>query len=329
MKNRLYDIDRAKGLAILLVVLGHLVARGEPPKDADWYLFLKLIIYKFHMAFFMFLSGVIFNYTYKDISNLIEYKKYACKKIKRLMPGFIIFAGVILFGKILASHILYVDNVNHNIPLAIIDIFIFPKKSVAGSLWYIYVLLEFYLIIPILLIVTDKTLPLLLCIGFFLYFSPSTDYFMLNNVFKYMIYFTLGLMASANYDLYKYFIKRYHFVFIALFGCSFLSMSFVSNEASDLIIGLCSIPALHGLVINKLLINSKILLTLGIYVYAIYLMNTITIGIAKALLFKFMSWDGLNFLFFFPVLFISGIVLPILIKKYIFKYSPYLSRITN
>ena len=81
MKNRLYDIDRAKGLAILLVVLGHLVARGEPPKDADWYLFLKLIIYKFHMAFFMFLSGVIFNYTYKDISNLIEYKKYACKRL--------------------------------------------------------------------------------------------------------------------------------------------------------------------------------------------------------------------------------------------------------
>ena len=45
------DIDRAKGLAILLVVFGHLVARADPA-DVAWYEPLRRAVYAIHMPFF-------------------------------------------------------------------------------------------------------------------------------------------------------------------------------------------------------------------------------------------------------------------------------------
>jgi hypothetical protein len=56
---------------------------------------------------------------------------------------------------------------------------------------------------------------------------------------------------------------------------------------------------------------------LGRFTFPIYLMNTIAIGFAKGVLFKFVIWDGINFLFFAPILLISGLFVPIFIKKQI------------
>lgn len=60
-RQRLVDIDKAKGFAIFLVVLGHIIATNQPLGN-DWYAILKMGIYKFHMPFFMYLSGVVFAY---------------------------------------------------------------------------------------------------------------------------------------------------------------------------------------------------------------------------------------------------------------------------
>ena len=52
------DVGRAKGLGIILVVVGHLAAR-QIPEGNEWYRLLKLGIYQFHMPFFMYLSGLV------------------------------------------------------------------------------------------------------------------------------------------------------------------------------------------------------------------------------------------------------------------------------
>lgn len=69
---RLPDIERAKGLAILLVVFGHVVAR-EAPAGNEWYTFSKSAVYSFHMAFFMFLSGLVFFMRAEPVAGLQEY----------------------------------------------------------------------------------------------------------------------------------------------------------------------------------------------------------------------------------------------------------------
>lgn len=53
--KRIEWIDVLKGLAILLVVMGH-VCQMRFPISGKW---LADIIYSFHMPFFLFLGGVI------------------------------------------------------------------------------------------------------------------------------------------------------------------------------------------------------------------------------------------------------------------------------
>ena len=59
MNDRIQYIDRLKGLAILLVVIGHLMAfctHGERNPIYE-------VICSFHMPLFMFLSGLVLTYT--------------------------------------------------------------------------------------------------------------------------------------------------------------------------------------------------------------------------------------------------------------------------
>lgn len=92
---------------------------------------------------------------------------------------------------------------------------------------------------------------------------------------------------------------------------------------------LISIPALHGLCRHQLP-GERIFRFVGGMTFSIYLINTIAIGAMKAVLLKFSSWDGLNFVFiFFPVLMISGVLIPILLKLIVFKKIGWLDRITS
>ena len=63
MQNRDHWVDYAKGLGILLVVIGH-VSRGAfhggVPMDADVFKLVDSVIYSFHMPLFFFLSGIFF-----------------------------------------------------------------------------------------------------------------------------------------------------------------------------------------------------------------------------------------------------------------------------
>ena len=62
----LLDVNVAKGLAIFLVVYGHLVT-GTPPAGNAWYMLSRAAIYAFHMPFFIYLSGYMLLHAYPDI----------------------------------------------------------------------------------------------------------------------------------------------------------------------------------------------------------------------------------------------------------------------
>ena len=186
-----------------------------------------------------------------------------------------------------------------------------------------------YILVPLLFIMTRNNLPALLVISVVAHFMPATQCFMVDRLLDYTLYFTLGIITISKYDEYQALIDLYQKELFFLFIASFLSIMFVNVMVSKLIIGLCSIRALHGMIRLKYFMASKFLYILGFYVYSIYLMNTIAIGITKGVLLEFTHWDGLNFLFFTPCLLISGLVAPILIKKYIFIHIPFLNRITS
>ena len=80
-KTRLVSIDMMVGLAMILVVLGHMSVGNEP----YWYSHgLHNWIYSFHMELFLFLSAFLIRYSFKGVTTVAEYGKYVWKKLKIL-----------------------------------------------------------------------------------------------------------------------------------------------------------------------------------------------------------------------------------------------------
>jgi fucose 4-O-acetylase-like acetyltransferase len=326
-KPRLDDIDSAKGLAIFLVVLGHLAGGGNLPKNFDWYMAIHYAIYRFHMPFFMFLSGFIFFYTYNPIRTMHDYGRYAVRKFWRFAPAYLLFGGLMIAGKTIGQHVVHVDSPPEGFWHGFVEILIRPSLSHAATLWYIYALLGFQLLLPICLWPTRDRLELLLVVGLLLHFVGSTYLFCFDRMSEHAFVFLAGAYAASYSSAWMALVDKFRNLTLAVFT-AILAAS-VYWYVPSYPISLLSIPALHGLCRLPRWRTSYWLLLFGKYTFIIYLMNTIVIGLEKALLIKFHFWTGGQFVLFSPLLLISGIFVPILLKVYVFPRIPILDRITS
>ena len=317
------DLDRLKGVAIFLVVLGHVVSR-EPPQNAQWYMYLKDSIYLFHMPLFMFISGLILAYARKPMVTLQDYGKYLQSKFIRLIPAYLGFSAIIFIGKAACGQVMHVDN-----PVVtagdFFNVLLNPHSSYCAYLWYIYVLFLFYLLAPLAYRLTGNRIQLLLPFCIVAYFLNVTPYFALSSVAEYSLVFTLGCLAGEHYQRYSSLLDRYGALFVAPF---LVALAFaVPWGVPKLLLGLLSIPACHAMVRMDAADFLGVFKTLGKYTFPIYLMNTAFIGLSKGVMFQFASWDGVNFFWFAPTLLAAGIVGPILVKRVVIARSQFLNTI--
>ena len=150
IRTRLTDLDRAKGIAILLVVFGHLVERSSPP-GVTWYDPLRIAIYFFHMPFFMYLSGYVTFWSGAATIPVGRWPALVARRAQRLLIPFFGFGCAILIGKLLASHIMHVDNLPQSFGAGLQSLFLFTAHSPAMSVWYIGVLFVYVVATPLLL----------------------------------------------------------------------------------------------------------------------------------------------------------------------------------
>jgi len=319
----LTDIDRAKGLAIILVVLGHLIADEYPPHN-EWYYHLERIIYSFHMAFFMFLTGVVMFYTYPQIHTLRDYGAYVKKKFGRLVPAYLLMALVIALGKTVAGWYAKIENPVNGLA-DLVDVLVRPTQSYCGSVWYVYVVFIYFVTIPLLLVLFRRSLGALLLLAIAVYFVPRSNYFAQSQICEYLFVFLLGVYACRHYDAYLDLIDRKSWLFITAFGMC-VCLHFVVH-VPKLLFGLAAIPALHSTVRTRWAQKAHLLKLAGDYVFPIYLLNTLTIGVCRVLVQKYWSWDGPRFLVVAPILFASGLFLPIVMYELFIKRIPVLRSI--
>lgn len=96
--NRSLTLDIAKGIGIILVVVGHCINAHTIP---------GIFIYAFHMPLFFLISGVCFNG-----EKYLEFKPFLYKRIRQLIVPAVVFTAVI----VLMSHFLLDDDVPlHNL----------------------------------------------------------------------------------------------------------------------------------------------------------------------------------------------------------------------
>jgi fucose 4-O-acetylase-like acetyltransferase len=326
-KLRLDDIDSAKGLAIFLVVLGHISGGEGMPKDFAWYSELNTAIYRFHMPFFMFLSGYIFYYAYNPIRTLRDYGHYAVRKSWRFVPAYLLFGGLMIAGKVIAERFVHVDSPPVSFWQGFVEILLRPSVSHAASLWYVYTLLIFQMLLPVALRLDRDRLEPLLGVALVLHFVGSPPLFCLDRVCEHAFVFVAGAYAASHLSTWTALVDRFRnftlTAFVVIVGVS------LWWHVPRFPIALLSIPALHGLCRRPRWQTSSWLLLLGKYTFAIYLMNTIVIGLEKSVLVKFHLWTGPSFALLAPLILFSGIYVPIFVKACVFSRIPSLDRITN
>ena len=176
----------AKGIGIILVVIGYFYPTGSP---AYWK-GLNNIIYSFHMPLFFIISGYLYNHTKYSYSTLIK------NKIKRLLYPFITIAIVFLFIKYISG--LFV-NLGHPVGLlSIYALFVDPVHSYMPLLWYLQALFIIFAIYPLIRnLVKNNYLILLLFLFVNMIFGVNHP--VIGNAFANMPFFVAGMVLKENW----------------------------------------------------------------------------------------------------------------------------------
>ena len=329
---RRLDIDRAKGLGIVLVVFGHLAAKSRPLGN-DWFGYAQTAVYQFHMPFFMYLSGYVGMLVGAFAIRGAQWPALVVSRARRLLVPFVGFGLLLTFGKMLAVGVIHVDHPPESVATALLGLFWYTDHSPAISVWYIGVLFVFSVITPVLFWLAGSRLWPLALLGLVVIWLPVPPVFFADKMAAFYIFFILGAICASFGDRWTDMVDRVSFAILPLFVATvFLAVTYfdeIPQPVRLLACGVLSIPALHGLVRQSWLAGSKSLLHLGVFSFVIYLLNTPFIGLTKGLMLKAMPWDGRNFLIYLPLLMFAGLYGPILLKKSVFRHVPSLDRLTN
>lgn len=124
MKKYFEEIDISKGIAILLVILGHSFSTA-PINLFEQLTIFGDIVRSFQMQLFFFVSGFLF-YINQNL------KDFLIKKSQRLLIPYLAFSIITIILKLFFNNFTHSEKVNINILL--------PGLIYGGFYWYLYVL---------------------------------------------------------------------------------------------------------------------------------------------------------------------------------------------
>lgn len=327
-RTRRLDLDRAKGVAILLVVIGHIVA-AAPPVGAEWYDWLRYAIYRFHMPFFFYLSGYAVWLSGALRTPDADLPGFAWRRAKRLLAPFLLLGLVVLLGKLAAERVVHVDNRPEGLLGGLRDLVVTTEHSPATFIWFLWVLFLCSVAAPPVwrrfgtagLLVAGAAL---MAVELPALFSPRP------------------LRAPRGLLRHRHRGGGAQILAVAALRVAAISVvgavrggpgaalaGWLPGDWSLLVCGL-AVPALHGLMFAPGMQQQGWALTLGRYTMAIYLFNVIAIGVVKAVLLKAgVPWNAAGFWVHAPALTVAGVVLPVMAKVVVLRRVPVLDRMTS
>ncbi|WP_229591103.1 acyltransferase family protein [Pseudodesulfovibrio sediminis] len=320
-KPRMHDIDSAKGLAIVLVVFGHLFSNSHYTDNIqNWYMHVHSAIYHFHMPFFMYLSGFV---TFFSGHNTMDhrYGRYIkAQSIKLLLP-FLLIGVFIVVGKYVVNYYFYIDRVPDTLGEGLLSLVWNTGDSPARFIWYVFVLFVFRAATPLLDTLLKGRVSLILALSLVLFWVTLPPVLFLPRMGTHYFFFILGGVAAIHWERIGRLFDRYCFLFMALFAaiCICESLPFSFKEWA-FVAGLASVPALHCLMRFPVFSHSRVLNALGNSTYTIYLFNTIFIGLTKLVLSQFLPLEGGGaFAVYTIVLLAAGVCGPLFLRQFVFQ----------
>lgn len=305
----------AKGIGIILVVIGHYNPQGSP----SYWNELNKLIYSFHMPLFFILSGYLFS------PNKYSYYELLLNKFKRLIYPFITIAIIFIFIKLGMGKLVHLDH-----PVtseSIINLFINPVHSYMPLLWFVYSLFLMFLLYPLInKIIKNNIAILILFIAINTLVNLNLEG--LNKVIFNFPFFVLGIIIRENSSIIKTstnsmatltalitFSTIYYFYNYP--QTIYLTTFLLATSGSFLIISLSKRLSMYSLK-NFL---RKTLVRVGAFSMSIYFFHPLFESTIR-IFFSQLKQTNLSFELIATIAILSGVIFPYLAEKHVFyKYN--------
>lgn len=338
LNNKKSLIDVVRGIAIFLVVMGHLIQYTILPSGYNFFDSITFrVIYSFHMPLFIFISGYLLAFSLKNNKT----SKVILSRFKGLLVPYLSWSSIDLIIY-LTKEALYKDTFSliNILKRGIKSIIIFP------GIWFLFTLFMLNLILIVTIRIKNKVgnVAYLISILAVIIF-PSYSFFNIYYIKWFYIFFLSGYLININSIYFKninsYFTKEKMIILVIIF-ILLLSLwnnnDYIYNNRMRLLtnnyiyeilryiyryctafIGI-GLAFYLGKLISKIKI-SKIFILLSNYSLDIYLIQRYVI---EVLYYNIMKWVYFNFfnnyLEYSIIIFISSLLLSIIICLFISKY---------
>ena len=311
-----YEIDYAKAIAILLVIIGHF----EPGYSPYWWMCVLNVIYSFHMPLFMFASGFL----YIAASRKGKYLDFLRRKFIRLMIPYFATSVIVITIKLLTQ-----DSVTIGQPVTFYNfVSMFYSPSAGLFLWFIWALWWMFVIVPLFKSKKARTILFLASIAVACLPLKAPHIFCLNRAQEMFVYFMFGVMV---YD-YKGVVAKFAGLPLWVYWAPFIIIEYIVLREPWLMIkyalpylGIIAILSLSRYILNSGQFKVKdFLFKIAYYSYGLYLFHHTFMRMAKAIVEKLpfeINPDGISFVIFGLFTIICGLIFPILLYRHIFLKS--------
>lgn len=329
-EKRLVYLDIARGICILFVVFGHALI-PTVRENNELIKGIYTYIYFFHMPVFFIVSGIIFE---NNLNKYTDNKKFLTKKFKLLIIPYIVFSCVSYIGINICFRINGFSNILKsagynatNLKDIIIGI-LFYNNHIDKHLWFVYMLFMAFVIN--IFTKKSKTISLVISIAIFTinHIFKINQYWNILQYDSFLVYFSIGRFLFNKKNL-----KKSTVIIIFIVYHILVAFNFIFNIEGILNILIRFIMGTFGTIIvidisrrieNNNLVQ-KIFTTLSKYSYDIYLMHQpfIVSGIMGVLV----KLGYLPIIFNIIIVTVLGIIIPIVVSKYVIRKNKMLSSI--
>ena len=323
MGKRIAETDIAKGIGIMLVVIGHAFPDSTQLVSGSFSYILYRMIYSFHMPFFFFVSGLVSS-GIVGVSNWSEKISQIKKKAMRLLIPYFVIGAIFVPLRIIFGRFARFDYDMSKLYT------VFLGNNPCGQLWFLYVL--FFFSLTAILFSTKKNIKFLLigslavtCLSKFV--TVRYDGISWYNSLFMLFFYYLGLFLSQHHDkIYKYMKPNGLLIALPSFALSYYGYMMAGEHYLMKILtsvtGICMLLCLSALVNKCSACGIKtLLMEIGGYSMDVYIFHSPMGIVWRILILKFL---GLGSIVYTLVYSITGIFGSYLISRFIVRRISFL-----
>ena len=318
--ERLAYLDIAKGIGIILVVIGHCIpdASSLTGISNPYFKLMHQIIYSFHMPLFFFIAGFFVNTQKFSVSSPYLQKTYLFirKKFNRLIVPYLFVGLCYLPLKLAFSQFANRPYNINNLWKIIIGI------NPDGELWFLYSLFMINVLVAVVFkfkVSLWKIMAALLAM-----LSPFCHI-----ITNYLLYFLIGMYIRENEENWIY---KFSSFFIVICLALFFSGNYALYLYPRYSVWIKILTSLSGIVLclwtAKMIGNNSHVLSRGLRVLGEFSMDIYILSDIIKIPFRIIFWNKLHMYYSaFIICTVMSILLSFMISKYLIRTNLKLKRL--